>query len=204
MVTKSRRRSGFSLMEILIALSIMAVLVAVVYPSISSKARDARTATIAQTTLGLAQGIAEFKRATTMYPSNLTQLTTAPVAGTDVNICGSGNTFGTTQAALWRGPYISRVITTNGVVASDAIINAGLRRLAVGSSTWIIMDITGVQTTVADDLESQFDGSPANSATGTIQTTTLSIASTTTSAFVPAVTNSTQINLSYYIPINSC
>ncbi len=204
-IKNPRIRFGFSLVEVLTALAIIAVLAAVLFPALNGKLRDSRTATIAQTTLGLSQAIAEFKRATSMYPSNLTQLTTAPTAGTTLNICGTGNTFSSTQATLWRGPYTSRDITANGVVVGDATVNAGLRRVAVGSSTWIVLDIPGVEDKIVDDLEAQFDGGGANSTTtGTIQMTDNSIASTTTSSFVPAASPPVLTNLSYYIPINSC
>ncbi|MBA3646614.1 MAG: prepilin-type N-terminal cleavage/methylation domain-containing protein [Gemmatimonadaceae bacterium] len=204
-IKKLRSTFGFTLVEVLTALAIIAVLAAVVIPSLTSKLRDSRSATIAQTTLGLSQAIAEFKRATSMYPSNLTQLTTAPIAGTTLNICGTGNTFSSTQATLWRGPYTSRDITANGVVVGDATVNAGLRRVAVGSSTWIVLDIPSVEDPIAFDLETQFDGGGASSSTtGTIQWTDNSIASTTTSSLVPAASPPWLTNLSYYIPINSC
>jgi prepilin-type N-terminal cleavage/methylation domain-containing protein len=184
------RAAGFTLLEILVSLAIMAALVAVVYPALNSKLRDARTATLAQTLLGFSQAIAEMKRATTMYPSSLSQLTTAPVANSSTNICGAGNTFTTAAAAQWRGPYVSREIPSGGVPAGDATINLALRRVTSASSTWLVMDVPSVETQVANDLETLFDGSTTNSSTtGTIQTGTPSDGLT---------------SLSYYMPINSC
>ncbi len=196
-----RSAFGFTLVEVLTALAIMAVLAAVLIPSLTSKLRDSRTATIAQTTVGLSQGIAEFKRATSMYPSSLQQLTTA-VTNSSLNICGTGNTFSSTFS-FWRGPYTSRDITTNGVVVGDATINAGLRRFS-GTAIWLVMDVPAVEQQIAEDLDMQFDGGGANSTTtGTIQWSTAQIASTTTSTLVP-LTAAPLTNLSYYIPINSC
>jgi type IV pilus assembly protein PilE len=203
----SERPDGFSLLEILVAIAIMAVMAAVVYPAVSSKLRDSRTAVAAQTLLGLSQAIAEEKRATTMYPGNLQLLTTVPSAGSSYNICGalaSTNVYSSTQAGLWRGPYISRDILSTGVVIGDATINAGLRRVVSGSSTWLVMDVPAVEQKIAEDLDTQFDGGGASSSTtGTIQWSTSSITGTTTSSAVSS-TASPLTNLSYYMPINSC
>jgi prepilin-type N-terminal cleavage/methylation domain-containing protein len=199
----TRPRRGFTLMEVLAALGIIAVLTAVVLPALNGKLRDSRTTALSQTFLGLSQGIAEFKRATTMYPSSLTLLTTAPVAGSTLNICGTGNTFTATAVSLWRGPYSSRVILSTGIPMGDAIIPTGLRRVTAGSSTFLLIDAADFEIASVNDLESQLDGGTADLTAGTIRATSSSIAATPTSAAINAPDAGTY-NVSYAIPINSC
>src|SRR5205823_6652874 len=102
-------RAAFTLGEILVTVAMIAVLSAILYPALATKLRAGMTASLSQTFAGLAQGIAEFKRATTRYPSSLTLLTTAPTA-TDDDICS--NDISGTNAALWKGPYVSRMISS--------------------------------------------------------------------------------------------
>lgn len=178
-------RRGFSMMEILVALGIMAVLTAVLVPALSSKARDGRTAAIAQTLQGLAQGIAEYKKATTRYPSTLQLLTTAPVAGS-LDACGNS----TTTFILWRGPYVSREMLSTGTPMGDGQILNALTRVTSGTQAFLQIKVTGVETKTADDLETLLDGTTTSPATtGTLRQ----------AAGGPGVAD-----ISYTFPINGC
>ena len=194
------RIRGFTMVEVLVALAIVAVLSAVVLPSLMGKLRDSRTTSLSQTFLGLSQGIAEYKRATTKYPSSLLLLTTAPTSAS-LDICG--NAISTTPAGLWRGPYASRIIVSTGIKMGDANIPTGLRRVVVGSAVFLIIDAEDVETATANDLEAQLDGGTADLTAGTIRATSASIAATATSALINASDAGT-LNVSYAIPINSC
>lgn len=182
--TPARSVLGFTMVEILVALAILAVLTAVLLPALNSKMRDSRTTAIATTLQGLSQGIAEYKKAVTRYPNTLQLLTTPPTASS-LDACG--NTI--TTWALWRGPYVSREMLAAGTQMGDGSILNQLRRVTAGSSTYLMIDVNGVETQSANDLEASFDGSAAPAATtGTIRT---AVSGTTT-------------NVSYSIPINGC
>jgi prepilin-type N-terminal cleavage/methylation domain-containing protein len=186
-------RRAFTLAEVLIALAIMAIAGAMVIPVVFSKIRASQVAAFSQTYAGLSQGISEFKRATTRYPLLLSSLSAAPIA-TDDDICG--NNLTAANAALWRGPYASRQITTSGVLVGEYTIQNTLRRLA-GTPVLLMIDAGAVSTDVVDDLESQLDAGAANGATGTIRYTTSAVG---VLGAAPAGT----YNVSYAIPINSC
>jgi prepilin-type N-terminal cleavage/methylation domain-containing protein len=188
-----RAKRAFTLAEVLVALGIMAIAGAMVIPVVFSKIRASQVAALSQTFGGLSQGIAEFKRATTRYPLLLSSLTAAPAA-TDDDICG--NNLTAANAALWRGPYASRQITTSGILVGEYTIQNSLRRVA-GTPVLLMIDAGAVATDVVDDLESQLDAGAANGATGTIRYTTAAIGS------LGAAPSGTY-NVSYAIPINSC
>jgi prepilin-type N-terminal cleavage/methylation domain-containing protein len=103
-MTELRRCSGFSLIEVLIVVVIMAILAATIIPLFSSSTKDARTSTVMINVQALRSPI-ELYRAEhlTTYPTitnnTLPQLTSA----TDVN----GNVG--TGAAFTYGPYIDAV-----------------------------------------------------------------------------------------------
>jgi prepilin-type N-terminal cleavage/methylation domain-containing protein len=191
--SRARRRGGFSLAEILVAVAIMAIVSAMVVPALYSKLRSSQTAALSQTYLGLSQGIAEFKRATTRYPLLLSSLTALPVA-TDDDICG--NDITALNVALWRGPYASRTITAAGVLINDVTIRTTLRRVA-GPPIFLMIDAPAVEDAVVNELEAQLDAGAADGTTGTIRFSTGVVGAMPAS---PAGTS----NLSYAIPINSC
>lgn len=190
---------GFTLIEILVALAIMAALTAILYPAVSGKVRDARTSAIAQSLQGYAQAISEFKKATTRYPGSLNLLTIAPVGSTDKDICG--NVLSTTPASLWRGPYMTRVMPPGGMPMGDAVILPALRRATSGTEIYLMVDLTGVESSTTGDLEAQFDAGTQNFLTGTIRATTGAVSGS--SPAIGAAVPSTY-NVSYAIPINSC
>ena len=194
-----RRHRAFTLTEIVVALAIIAIMAAMIYPTVASNIRDSRSTALSQTFSGLSQGIAEYKRATTRYPGSLLYLTTAP-ATTDLDICGVQIL---TLNALWRGPYASRLITSDGLAIGDATIPTGLRKVTVGSNIFLMIDAPAVETAVADALEALYDAGTASPTTGTIRAQATQIAATTTSAFIPDAPSGTT-NVSYAIPINSC
>jgi prepilin-type N-terminal cleavage/methylation domain-containing protein len=187
------QRRGFSLAEILVAVAITAVVAAMVIPAVYSRIQAAQVSAFSQTFVGLSQGIAEFKRATTRYPLLLSSLSAAPAA-TDDDICGVDLTAA--NVAVWRGPYSSRIITTSGLNVGDYAIANTLRRV-VGTPNFLMIDAGSVPTDIVDDLESAFDAGTADGTTGTIRYTTAAVGT-----LGAAAANS--YNVSYAIPINSC
>jgi prepilin-type N-terminal cleavage/methylation domain-containing protein len=180
-------RAGFSLGEVLVAVAIVAVAAAVTIPVVFNKMRSSQEAALSQTFVGLSQGIAEFKRATTRYPELLQYLTEKPL-DTDDDICN--NDLGVTNVSFWRGPYASRTITASGLLVGEYTVSNTLRfgNAASGLDT-LYIDVPSVEAAVVNDIESQFDAGAASGTAGTIQYT----------APVSGVST-----LSYLILINSC
>jgi prepilin-type N-terminal cleavage/methylation domain-containing protein len=167
-----RHRRGFTLAEILIALFILGVLAAVLYPTAAGQLRSGQSAALGNQLDNLRQAISNYRQNVTHFPSALSQLTTAPTAA-DVDACGT--VLGATNT-LWRGPYITQVITGNMPIADALAINA-LTRIpptGVGAPGLLQIRVASVDSALAVDLERQFDGN-ANFATGTIQWTTLGV-----------------------------
>lgn len=193
-------RFGFSLMEVLIALAIIAVLSGVIFPMIMVKVQDARRAALSQTLVAISQGVAEYRKAVTRYPPTLQVLTQTPVAGVTTDACGGTNFLAAINVANWRGPYLSREMLASGLSMADGVIQNSLRRVAA-SSTSLLIDVAAVERRVATDMDAEFDGTPADSTGGTIRYTPNPLPSpSTVSSSAPSGT----VNLSYAIPISGC
>lgn len=204
MNARLRSRLGFTAVEVLVALAIVAVLSAIVIPEIIGRIRESRQSALSQTFFGLSQGIAEYRKAVTRYPYQLKLLTQAPVHlssdSASKDVCG--NNLNPSHINNWRGPYVSRQLLETGVKMGDGHIQNQLRRIQVGNSFFLQIDASGIDTTIAVGLEDEFDGTSLNpTTTGTIryQTGALPLPSTVTTG-APAG----MVNLSYSIPISGC
>ena len=182
------------------SLAIVVILTATIVPGVVSKMRDGRRSAISQTLLAISQGIAEYRKAVTRYPPTLSVLTNPPVAGVTTDACGGANVLSVGNANNWRGPYLSRDMLATGLRIGDALIDNSLRRVTSGTAAYLLIDISGVETLIATDLESEYDGSPANATAGTIRYTTSALPAPSTIGAAGAG----MMNVSYSIPIAGC
>ena len=103
-MTKRRRRSGFTLIEVLIVVVIMAVLAATIIPQFSSSTKDAQTSTVNFNAQTIRSQI-ELYRANHLstYPAITNNALPQLTSTTDIN----GNIG--TGAAFTYGPYLAAV-----------------------------------------------------------------------------------------------
>lgn len=190
-----RIRRGFTVLEILIGIALIAIMSAAVIPALMGRVRDAQTSALGQSLFSLSQAIFEYRKAVTSYPGELVLLATKPL-GTNTDLCG--NNIGTGNANSWRGPYVSRELVSGGIGIGDAQIVNTLRRTPAAPAlpTSLYIDVTMVDTLTAVDLEAQFDGD-ANPGTGSIRYSNGPVGS------IPAAAPGT-VTLSYAMPVNGC
>lgn len=151
-----------TIVEVLIALAILAIIAAVVLPTTAGQLREGHATALANQLANLREAIGNYRQNVGAYPISLTQLTTQPVGGTDA--CGTALSNGEVNG--WRGPYINQNIVGN-VPVGNAIIVASLARTTSGTAVLLQMRAARVENDIASDLEEQFDGN-ANFGTGTI------------------------------------
>ena len=203
----SRKPRGFSLVETLVALAIMAVLAAVLIPGLSGKLRDSRTSTVSQTLANLNYALAEYKKAIGRFPGKLTLLTVNP-STTDRDLCGV--LLSNSSTILWRGPYLSREFVSAGIQVADGRVDPDIRRFPTTVTStppviaYALIDIPGVELGVAQSLDLDLDGT-ADPLNGAIRYTSGSIPAQGTgnpTDLIPAVSSTSQVNLTYAIPVN--
>jgi general secretion pathway protein G len=106
--TKCVRRSGFTLVELLIVIIVIAVLAAIAIPKfVNSSARSKEASLHADLKL-VRDAIERFHSDTSVYPASLDSLsaTAAPSTGNDATGASVG-----INAPDWRGPYVASVPT---------------------------------------------------------------------------------------------
>lgn len=164
-------RRGLTLLEILIAIAMMAIIAAVVYPTVAGQLRTGQSAALGNQLANLRDAIANYQQNVGAYPRLLTQLTNTPVAGDD-DSCAANLSLA--ERSAWRGPYINRAIV-GAMPVGEAFVQTTMVRVPANTATtqagMLQIQATGVPNDVANDLESRFDGNADLTAGNVIWTT---------------------------------
>jgi prepilin-type N-terminal cleavage/methylation domain-containing protein len=153
-------RRGFSLLEIVIAVTIVALLAAVIVSAVVVRLQDSRSAAVAQTLASLSDGILEYRADVRRYPKNLRYLSTSPIAGV-TDLCDQ--TVPASFRSLWRGPYTKTAILSSGMTLQEMIVSDTLELNPTGPYTVttngsLVIVTRDVDSTIARELETRYDG----------------------------------------------
>jgi prepilin-type N-terminal cleavage/methylation domain-containing protein len=110
-MSKNVRRRGFTLPEVLVTITIVAVLAAVVVPAVLNQISKGDTAALAGDVGAMRTAISNFTVDTRHYPRTIGDLITKP-APTDLDILG--NAYGAAGIAAWKGPYFPTSQSVSG------------------------------------------------------------------------------------------
>lgn len=153
----SPRVAGFTAVEILVAVAIVALLAAVTVPAIRTRISTGNADAIVAEFQNLEQALQAFQENTTTYPHTLDELTAASTGSlTSCNVAMTA-----TQVSRWRGPYTTRPITANYSVAGDVTVENTLVRDTITAGPGpALLDIKmdNVEQVVANQVDRELDG----------------------------------------------
>lgn len=161
-------KRGISLVEVLAALLILAVLAAAVYPTIAAQWRRGQGAALGGQLSNLRDAIVAYRENVARYPRTVLQLVN-PLGVLATDACGNGLTVALRNA--WRGPYLSQAITTELPVGTATVKDTFIRVPTTDAATapgLLQIRVANVDSLTAADVERQFDGDPVNYSAGTI------------------------------------
>lgn len=125
-------RRGFTLIEVVVALAIFAVMTAVVAVIAFPRLRQSAAARTMADYQALHEAVSAFRGDIGQYPRVLTQLA-LPITAGDQNLCGTA--FGSGRVARWRGPYLDRLLDDNGVASGFGAFGDTLGRFPATAAT---------------------------------------------------------------------
>lgn len=165
------RRLGFTLAEILIALALIALLAAVLLPTVAGQILKGDAGRVMQDLDAVRSGIDQFLADVHRYPGQYSDLSTkVTTTNTDIN----GNTYTTGLAAKWSGPYVTKDQMA-GVVETGfggSIHDVFIKTLNTNAINYVTVQITGITGPDFDRIDTQIDGpsvSPAGRTTGLLR-----------------------------------
>lgn len=124
MLNETRARGGFSLVEILVALTIVMLLAAALYPVTAGRLRQGQATALATQFDALRQAVTAYHEDVRRYPLAISQLTT-PLGPGAQDACG-GNVPPILRAR-WRGPYVNADLTGGRRVGDATILDTMFR-----------------------------------------------------------------------------
>lgn len=159
-------KPGFSLGEILVAIAIVAVIAAVVIPSVGSQLRSGDESRILQDITSIRSASEQFLADVRRYPVSVGQLVGRP-AVTDTGLVGG--VFTTSQVNRWRGPYLAKDSVSAVATGFDETINSLFKNLeiSVAGQKYLTMLIPNFDSVAARNIDLRSDDGVKT--TGSIQ-----------------------------------
>lgn len=185
----TRDRTGFSIIEIVVALAIMTILGAIVLPSAGSYLDKKRVSESAATLDSLRMAIVRFRTATADYPGRLSHLSrlirsTAPA---DLTACNTATPYVAASVTGWtnNGPFWNRSIPQTGFVLPIGTVRDSMTRTSISTvAGTMVMTIPNVsiedarELNLVEDGPQDLDQGDGSNTTGTVQFTAPSTSST--------------------------
>lgn len=161
-------RCGFTVLELVVALAVAALLAGVLLPQVIGRLNQAQTASAVQTLANLHEALLSFRADVGRYPVRLSYLSATP-GGTPRDLCRRT----IPDLSDWRGPYVGRAIPLTGLVVGTATVRDSLERSPASESPGnpvgtLFIRVDGVERTVADEAEAAYDAN-GNLSAGTIR-----------------------------------
>ena len=153
------RVSGFTLAEILIALALIAILAAVLLPTVAGQILKGDAARVMQDLEAVRSGADQFLADVHRYPGRYAHLSNSIVnTETDIN----GSTYPNGLVSKWSGPYVTRDTTEDGTVLTGfggEIQNTFTKTLNTNGVNYLTILIVGIAQPDFERIDTQLDGS---------------------------------------------
>lgn len=150
-------KRGFTLAEVMVAIALIAILAAVMVPTIRGRMQDAYEDAIVEEFTNLTAAVQAYRQDVGKYPPALDYL--SALRATPLDRCGV--TLGATAQANWRGPYVSRLIPNTAwyvFAQKDTVLDVLTLNTAV-APVGIFIRIEGPDTLTAHNVDLKLDGS---------------------------------------------
>lgn len=178
---RARSRNGFTLIEILVALILIALLLGAVVPAVLNQVSKGDTNRIIEDLDAVTAGMQTFRMDVKRWPGDLEDLIFAPTAASssvDADIDGVG--YSTGMVAKWDGAYLDGVSLdgnnglatgADGTIQNDFDVGG---TFLLNTEPYITITVNGLPSSQVEAVDIAVDGE-ANSSTGRVHTSGTSL-----------------------------
>ena len=148
---KMSSRRGFTLPEVLVTVTIIAVLAAVMVPAVLNQVAKGDSPAVSNDVAGIRTAVTTFAADTRHFPQRLSQLGATSLTGSDKDIIGT--TYDAVAQLAYKGPYASIAsghLAPAGILFADTLVSVSPRQICMNDST-----STGSQTGLSNITASQ-------------------------------------------------
>lgn len=149
-----KKRFGFSLAEILVAIAIVAVIAAVVIPSIGGQLRSGDESRVQQDLTSIRAGVEQFLATVRRYPNSVGHLTNVPTISLPALV---GGNYVQGQISRWRGPYLTKDSVSALKTGFDATILTQFDTLTKEGILYLRIKIAAFDSVNALRLDQKMD-----------------------------------------------
>ena len=152
-------RRAFTLVEVMIAIALVAALAAVMVPTIRGRLQDAYENAIVEELTNLTAAVQAYRQDVGKYPPALDYL--SALRASPVDRCGVA--LSASAQANWRGPYVSRAIPNSSgyvVAQKDTMADVITANSSGQPPVGIFIRIQGTDTMTAHNVDIKLDGLP--------------------------------------------
>lgn len=163
-------RRGFTLAEILVALALIALLAAVLLPTVAGQILKGDAGRVVQDLNAVRAGAEQFLADVRRYPGKYSDLSKLiAITNTDIN----GTVYNSGMVSRWKGPYVTKdtMNATVGTGFGGAITNVFVKVTNTNAVDYVTVIISGIAATDFDKIDEQIDGttSPGGRTTGLVR-----------------------------------
>jgi prepilin-type N-terminal cleavage/methylation domain-containing protein len=171
---KSSRSAGFSLAEILVALALLALLAAVLMPTVAGQLLKGDASRVNQDLNAVRSGVEQFLADVHRYPGKYSDLSKLITTTTTANVDILGNGYNSSMVTKWKGPYVSKDTLSSAIETGfgGSIRNTFMRVTNTNAVEYLTVVVTGISAADFDKVDEQVDGastSPAGRTSGLLR-----------------------------------
>jgi prepilin-type N-terminal cleavage/methylation domain-containing protein len=170
------QKKGFTLAEVLVTIAIIAVVGAIVIPSIGGQLRTGDESRVQQDLTSLRAAAEQFLADVRRYPNSIGQLVVKPAVSESGLL---GGVYTASQVGRWRGPYLNKDSASSVKTGYDLTITTTFGFVNFPSTTqkYLTIDMASVDTGYARGVDRKMDDGVENA--GMIQYTIAASPTTT-------------------------
>ena len=144
-------RAGFTLVEVLVTLVLIALLIGVIVPSVINQLDRGDPTRVASDLEGVRSGVRLFRVDVKRYPYSIEQLTENPGtdgAPWDTIVDFNGATINTTLIGRWNGPYLEGSAVTDNVTTIATALGGEIEPVfharTLAGTTYLTVAVSGL------------------------------------------------------------